>query len=509
MRFLSRSLVGLLVVALSLGLLAMAAFVVKSAFDARNADAPQDRPVRERIYTADVMTVTTGRVTPILSAFGEVASRRTLEIRATAAGRIVELSPNFREGGEVTGGELLVRTDPADAEGALALAKAGLSDAEAEAGDAARAVDLAGDDLAAAQRQADLRETALTRQRGLADRSLGTTADLEAAELAASTAAQSVTSRRQALAAAQSRLTTAQSALGRQRIAVDEAERRLAETEIRAPFDGRLSSVTAVPGGLVTANEKLGDLIDPEDLEVSFRIPTAQFMRLVAPDGGVIDAVVEVSLDIFGTEIAATGHLDRVGASVAEGQSGRLLFATLDAANGLKPGDFVSVRVAEPDLTGVALIPAAAVSPADDVLVLGDEDRLQESPVQVLRRQDDAVIIAATDLAGREIVTERSPLLGSGIRIRPMRGDGGAAGPQASALSDANAVSSPAAVPGPSKPRSGDLVTLTPERRADLIARVRSSTDMPAEARARAISQLQDEAVPADMIEQIERRTGG
>ena len=52
---------------------------------------------------------------------------------------------------------------------------------------------------------------------------------------------------------------------------------------------------------------------------------------------------------------------------------------------------------------------------------LGAEDRLPEAPVEVLRRQGDDVIVRATDLHGREVVAERSPLLGAGILVRPIR----------------------------------------------------------------------------------------
>jgi hypothetical protein len=38
-----------------------------------------------------------------------------------------------------------------------------------------------------------------------------------------------------------------------------------------------------------------------------------------------------------------------------------------------------------------------------------------------VRRQGDAVIVDPGAAAGREVVAERSPLLGEGIRITPVR----------------------------------------------------------------------------------------
>jgi hypothetical protein len=117
------------------------------------------------------------------------------------------------------------------------------------------------------------------------------------------------------------------------------------------------------------------------------------------------------------------------------------------------------------------------------VLALGPDDRLQEFAVEVLRRQGDDVIIRVGALAGREVVMERSALLGEGIRIRPIR-------PGA-------AVDTKAMVP------------LTPERRAELIAMVEANERMPAEVKARVLEELQADEVPAGTLERLERRMGG
>jgi hypothetical protein len=93
------------------------------------------------------------------------------------------------------------------------------------------------------------------------------------------------------------------------------------------------------------------------------------------------------------------------------------------------------------------------------------------------------VILDAGALAGREVVTARTPLLGAGIRIRPVRGG------------DA------ADVPG--------LVALTPERRAALVADVKADAAMPAEAKARLLDQLAQDQVPAQVIRRLEQPVGG
>ena len=59
----------------------------------------------------------------------------------------------------------------------------------------------------------------------------------------------------------------------------------LAETELRAEFAGVLADVTVVQGGLVNRNEQVATLIDAQALEVSFRVSTSQYARLLTEDG--------------------------------------------------------------------------------------------------------------------------------------------------------------------------------------------------------------------------------
>ncbi|MCV2874070.1 efflux transporter periplasmic adaptor subunit [Defluviimonas sp. WL0050] len=488
MRFLTRSLLGLFLLAVTIALLAVAWVTLKSAIDIRNAEGGASRPAEERVFTARVMTLQPVRIAPEMTAFGEVRSRRQLELRAAAAGRIVELAPEFADGTAVEAGQLLIRIDPADAQSALDLARTDMREAEAEARDAARALELARDDLAAAEAQEALRAQALERQRGIAGRGLGVAADLEAAELAMSNAVQATLSRRQALAEAEARVNRAATARERVTLNLADAERRLAETELRAGFSGVLSGVAAVAGGLVAMNEKLGDLIDPEALEVSFRLSNAQFARLIDGDGALLPQPVTAALDVFGDELVAEGNLARVDAAVGEGLSGRLIFANLGQARGFRPGDFVTLTIIEPALDGVALLPAQAVGADGTLLALGPDERLEAVPVAVLRRQGDDVIVRVGALAGREIVVERTTLLGAGIRVRPIRGD-------------------QAAIRGGSGEE--DLVDLTPERRAALIAFVEESGAMGDDAKASVIARLRDDRVPAEMVARIEARMGG
>ncbi|MDX1785522.1 MAG: HlyD family efflux transporter periplasmic adaptor subunit [Roseovarius sp.] len=486
MRFLRQSLTGLFLVSLTLGLLSYAGFMVYTAVAERLAKEPRVAERRERVFAVNVIIATPQQITPELVAFGEVQSRRSLEIRARASGTLVELADAFEEGGQVREGQLLARIDPADSQAALDRAGSDVRDARNETREAQRALELAGDELDAAADQAALQDRAFQRQRDLAERGVGTAAAVEAAELAAAQARATVLSRRQALAEAEARVAQAATRLERAIIDQQEAQRRLDDTAIVAGFSGSLSDVSVVEGRLVSANEQLARLIDPASLEVAFRVSTPQFSRLLDPQGMLLKAPVQVTLEAFGVDLQTTSTVTRASAAVGEGQTGRLVFARLDSAQGLKPGDFVTVRIQEPPLENVVRLPAAALGADGAVLVLSADDRLEPVAVTLLRRQGDAILVRAPELAGREVITQRSPLLGAGVKVRPLR------------PADAGA---PAEVP--------QMLELSAERRARLIAYVEGNTDMPEAVRTRLLAELEQPRVSARVVQRLENRMGG
>ncbi len=488
MRFLTRSLIGTVLFCFTLGLLVLAAGTIFRAMSS-DEDSPRGgRAPEERVFAVAVDTLERVTATPVVRAYGAVESWRTLELRATVGGRIVELSQIFRAGATVGAGDVLMRLDPAAAQTALDLAETEVAEAEAELREAEEAEVLAEAELAAALSQRDLQARALTRQRDLQTRGAATAAMVEAAELTLSAAEQALVSRRTSAAQARARIERARISVDRRRISLAEAERDLEDTVIRAPFAGRIGEVLVVPGGLVTANEQLGTLIDPDALEIAFRVSNTEFSRL-SRVGDLRGREVSATLSIADLPITTTGRVDRVGAEVGEGQTGRLLYARLDqeGSRALRPGDFMTVRIGEPPLDNVAVVPARAVTTSGQILLLGEEDRLEATNVAILRRQGDLVIIGDAPY-GRDYVVERLPQLGAGVKVRPIRPGEGDAVAQAAA---------------------DETLTLDAARRARLIAFVEANTRMNADDKERILTQLSAEQVPRAMVERLERRMGG
>ena len=491
MKFLSRSLSGLFLFALTLGILLLAGGQIFTAMrDAQN-ESVAGRTPKERMFSVNVDTLESVTAKPVITSYGTVESWRSLELRTSVAGTLVELAPEFRDGGVVTAGQVLFQIDPSKLETAAALAEIDLAEAKAEVADASAALLLTQSEINAAEAQLELRTQGLVRQQDLQARGVSTDPEVEAAILAQSAAETSLVGREQAYAQAVTRASRSEITLDRKEIALVEARRIMAEATVTASFDGVMSDVTAVLGRLVSSNEKLGTLIDPAALEASFRVSNTQFARLLDDDGQLRTSKVHLILVHGSTRVEVDGKIERAGAEVGDGQIGRLLYARLLSADAsvLRPGDFLTVEIPEPPLENVAIIPASAATADGRILLLGEGDRLEEVTVKILRRQGDEIIVSGAPF-DRMYVIERSSQIGAGIQVKPLE--------PVSAEDAAAAAAAPPAEP--------EMIALDDERRAKLIAFIEANENMAADSKARVLGELAAPEVSLELVERFEAK---
>ncbi|MEM7269262.1 MAG: biotin/lipoyl-binding protein [Pseudomonadota bacterium] len=491
MRVVIRFLIGLILFAAGVGAAGYGVMTLTQTIEAKKEQGPRrgGPSSKERVFSVNVAAIELQEARPEIQAFGEIRSWRTLELRASLAGYVVELTDSFRDGAEVAKGDLLFRIDPKDYAAREADARIAVAEAEADLSEAEQGLLVAEREIAAAELSRDLRDAALSRQRDLKSRGVSTESQVEEAEMALASAEQTAASRAQAMLSAQIRIDRNRLKLERAMNTLSEASRELAETEHRAPFAGLLSEVSGVLGGLAAPNENMGRLIDPTALEAAFRVTNAQFARLLDERGALRPTPLTVTLDLDDVPLTITGFVDRADAIVGFGQSGRQVFAKLDldGASLLRPGDFVSVRIVEPPLQNVAVVPASAVTEDGELLRLGADDRLEAVQVRILRRQRDSVIVSGAE-PGWRYVTERSPQLGAGIKVRPLENtpDG--------------------APPAPAVP---EMVELEPALQERMITFVQDNKRMPDDVKARVLKRLRSGKAPQTMVDRITQRMGG
>jgi len=487
MKFLTRSAIGLFLLSLTLGILLLAAGQIMWAVKEAQENPAAGRTPKERMVSVNIDTLTAVTATPIITSYGTVESWQSLELRSSVAGPLIELAPEFRDGGIVTEGQMLFKIDPVKLETSIALAEADLADAAAEVADAASALELAQADVDVAQGQLELRTQAYDRQVGLRERGVNTELDVEAATIALSAAKQTLIGQQQGYAQAVTRISRSEVALDRREIALNEARRSLVDAVVTAPFDGVMSNVSAVLGRLVTTNEQLGVVIDPSALEIAFRVSNNEFSRMLLEDGTLRRSKVRLILSYGSGQIEMEGKIERAGAEVGDGQIGRIIYARLlDADTSvMRPGDFLTVEVSEPPMNDVAIIPASSATTDGRILLLQDDDRLEEVTVKILRRQGDELIV--TDVPfDRRYVLQRSPQTGAGIQVKP--------------IVPLVPVEAGEAAPEP------EMIVLDDERRARLVAFIEGRENMAAASKETVLDQLAQPEVSLELVERFEAK---
>lgn len=203
--------------------------------------------------TGPVVSVDGYRVEPapqssVIDVTGVLEPVRSVVVGAEVPGRVVALEVD--EHTPVEAGQVLVRLDRALPQAAVEQAQAALAQAEAASG---------------------LAQTELRRQKDLSKRGVTSAAELDRAQ-------------------SQARSGSAQVAAAR--AALNDAETRLAKTEITAPFSGFVSELDLHPGAYLQPGQPVLELADLSEVEIQVGVGDEEILAL--RDGGTVEVRVHV-----------------------------------------------------------------------------------------------------------------------------------------------------------------------------------------------------------------------
>ncbi len=331
-------------------------------------------------------------------AIGTVQSLRSVAIQSRVDGVIDAI--HFREGQDVTAGDLLVTLDRRPFENALRIARADLVNAEAQAGNAA---------VEAARYQQLDQQQAISKEQ---------------------------------LAQLLTDVDTTRAQVQSKQAAVANAELQLGYTEIRAPIGGRTGQLNLHEGALVKANDNSFTIVTINQLapiSVAYAVPQQILPRLrAARTAGpvTVDAISHQS-----PPQTSEGRLEFIDNTV-DPTTGMIL-AKADFANEhhtLWPGESVDVETLLGEDPNVLLVPDAAVQTGQDgsqVYVVNADRTVELRPVKIGRTAEGLTIVLSGLKDGETVVTDGQLRLVPGARVE---------------LTTLNAAAAPTAVtsaPGP------------------------------------------------------------
>lgn len=345
---------------------------------------------------------------------GTLLPEQQSEVTPAVAGRVNKVL--VERGSVVKAGQPLLRLRDLDLRSAAAAASAQLSQAEARlgiAGPAGRSeggASFAADetpDARAARANLEIAEDALKRAEPL--RESATISEQDFARLKSQAAAA-----RAQYASTLNNTRSAYLALSSARVQLEQNRRALADSVLRAPFDGEIAERRANVGEYVSPQKSVLTLVRTDVLRLEVQVPQDRIGAIRSGQAVVVrvdaypDRTFPATVRYISPVVRADSRALTVEAAVPNGE--RLL----------RPGVFARAQI---DLGGrqtLARVPTLAVLGEAGVyrVFVVQEDRARERIVTIVSRTGDSVLISDGLRPGERVATSQLDRLADGARVQ-------------------------------------------------------------------------------------------
>lgn len=165
--------------------------------------------------------------------------------------------------------------------------------------------------------------------------------------------------------------------------AIRSAEERLNKYEIKAPFNGEVTTSMVNPGALVRASQKIGEFVNNNEFEIESAI------------SGDALAVIRVG-DLVALRAGNGRSFDGVIARISESidpstQSAKVFIHTKE--NGLRDGVYLTGEVRSSAIEDVTRVPLELLSPDNTLFTVVHDTLLKAVPVEVVYRSSQDALV--------------------------------------------------------------------------------------------------------------------
>jgi RND family efflux transporter MFP subunit len=339
-----------------------------------------------------VIEVDPQSVRMVVHAQGTVAPRTETALVPEVSGNVVWISPSLVAGGYFEIRQPLLRIDNRDYLAAVARAAATINRTEAEQ---------------------EFTEFELQRLEELETSELISRSEVEAGMRAAR---------------------VAEANLQDARVALEQAQRDLARTEILAPFKGFVRNEQTDVGQFVSRGTAIANIYAVDYVEV--RLPIAdqqlEYLDLPLSQRGELDEArapsVTLSADFAGQNYEWIGTIVRTEAEIDARSRMIQAVARISAEDSTADGDemltppvglFVQAEIAGRPANDIVVVPRATIRNGSDVLVVDNDNRLRFRPVELLRVYGDDAFISSGLAKGERLVVSQLQVAVDGMRVEP------------------------------------------------------------------------------------------
>lgn len=348
----------------------------------------RDEPELARLVTYIEATPTP--IARVWDGYGTLEAKRASDLSAEVAGRIVERDARIEPGNRVLEGDVLVRLESTEYTQRLEGIRQSIRALTAQLENLSVERASIADSLALANDAVTITRTEVARLENAVSRSGASQIELDRLRKELTSVERTARDLRRQL-----ELLPEREAELRSRIGAEEANARVAalnveRTEIRAPFDGVIESVSVEVGERVSPGQMIARVVDLSKLEAPIRVPAS------AGDYVVIGGSARLSIDSAdGLNASRTVEASIARVSpIADPQTRTIeVFveveqnAATSAPELLRPGRFVTARFESARVVERIPVPRGSVR-SDRVFIINDEGRIEVRSVRVLHHTE-------------------------------------------------------------------------------------------------------------------------
>jgi RND family efflux transporter MFP subunit len=383
----------------------LAAAVLASGCTSGDAKA-KERTAGPVVVPVSAASASQRPIARYIRATGSLMAEEQADVAAETAGRV--MSAPIERGTPVTQGAELIRLSSTETEAQEKEAVANAAQLEARlgiAGGAAFDVN-AVPEVQNAKASADLAQAEFTRIKSLLDQHVVSQSEYDQRRTQAEAARQQVEAAKNGAAQQFQMLQAA-----RARVAL--ARKALADTVVRAPFNGVVAQRLVTTGDYVTKGMKIATIVRVNPLRVQLTVPE-QAVSSIAPGQTVTFEVDAYAGRTF------EGKVKFIAPALQADQRALTVEATVPNPDGaLKPGLFATARIEQRAQTPGILIPAASVttiSGTSRVYVVAG-DHVEERIVTTGEPVGDLIEVTKGLKAGERVATKNVAQLADGIKV--------------------------------------------------------------------------------------------
>ncbi len=387
---------------------------------------PPQMPIPEPTLQVEVIDAKPENLPVTITGYGEVKALDVVSIAPEVSGRVVQVHPRLEAGEVIEKGGIIFRIDPRDYEAAHIEAQATVIQTESTLKRMKRQYEIDKERLKTIQRTCELSKQQYERVKKLFEEDkVGTQSGVDQAEQTYNNAADQQEQMAKAVELYPLQIKETESSLLSAKSRMETAKIRLERCSVKAPFNGRIKSVSLEEGQYVSPGMSVITLANDSVLEIQVPLDSRDANKWLPFDDNSnntsnawVKGLKNVACKVRWTESTSAeyweGTLDRVvkfdeqtrTVTVAIRIEGAEALSINHGSLPLIEGMFCSVEIPGKILENVYRIPRWAVSFENTVYVAIDS-KLKTVPVEIARSQGEEAYVSEGLQPGDRVIITR------------------------------------------------------------------------------------------------------